>query len=152
MLRYLVRRAISSVAVLVISVLLVFLAIRILPGDPVLAKLGAATEVTPEALALMRKEAGLDRPLLSQLWTWVTNALQGDLGTSYFSQFKVTELVVHRLPVTFELTFFIILFAVIFSLILRHFLFANPVALLIALLATSPLLVCQSQDLSLELY
>ncbi|MEY3331254.1 MAG: Binding-prot-dependent transport system rane comp, N-term, partial [Actinomycetota bacterium] len=54
MLRYLVRRAISSVAVLVISVLLVFLAIRILPGDPVLAKLGAATEVTPEALALMR--------------------------------------------------------------------------------------------------
>lgn len=118
MLRYLIRRGISSLAVLVISVLLVFLTIRILPGDPVLAKLGAATEVTPEALALMRKEAGLDRPLLSQLWTWVANALQGDLGTSYFSQFKVTELVAIRLPVTFELTFFIILFAVIFSLIL----------------------------------
>ena len=70
MLRYLIRRAISSLAVLVISVLLIFLTIRILPGDPVLAKLGAATEVTPEALAMMRKEAGLDRPLLSQLATW----------------------------------------------------------------------------------
>lgn len=118
MLKYLVRRGFSSIAVLVISVLLMFLAIRILPGDPVLAKLGAATEVTPEALAMMRKEAGLDRPLLSQLGIWISHALRGDLGTSYFSQFKVTELIAHRLPVTFELTFFIILIAVILSVIL----------------------------------
>lgn len=126
MLRYLIRRGLSSLAVLLISLLLVFLAIRILPGDPVLAKLGAATEVTPEALAELRKDAGLDRPLLSQLGSWVAGALQGDLGTSYFSQFQVTELVAERLPVTFELTFFIIVLAVLFSLILAPLSVKNP--------------------------
>lgn len=126
MLRYLVRRGLSSLTVLITSTLLMFLAIRILPGDPVLAKLGAATEVSPEALALLRKEAGLDRPLLSQLVSWVGGLLQGDLGTSYFSQFNVTELIAERLPVTAELTFFIILFGVIFSLILAPLSVRNP--------------------------
>lgn len=126
MLRYLVRRGLSSLTVLVTSTLLMFLAIRILPGDPVLAKLGAATQVSPEALALLRKEAGLDRPLLSQLLSWIGGLFQGDLGTSYFSQFEVTELVAARLPVTAELTFFIILFAIIFSLILAPLSVRNP--------------------------
>lgn len=116
--RYLLRRAISSSIVLATSLVFVFLSIRILPGDPVLAQLGAATKVTPEALQMLREEAGLDRPLLAQLFTWLSQAFRGDLGVSYISQFPVTQLIGERIPVTLELTFFIIVLSCIFALIL----------------------------------
>ncbi|MBC7464227.1 MAG: ABC transporter permease [Actinobacteria bacterium] len=116
--KFLIRRAASSAIVLAMSVVLVFVSIRLLPGDPVLAKLGAATEVTPEALKALREEAGLNRPLLAQLFSWIWNALHGDLGSSYHSQLPVAQLVSERIPVTLELTFFIILIAIIFALIL----------------------------------
>jgi peptide/nickel transport system permease protein len=124
--KFLIRRATSSAIVFVMSVVLVFMSIRILPGDPVLAKLGAATEVTPAALKALREAAGLNRPLLSQLFSWVWHALQGNLGVSYFSQFPVTKLVGARIPVTLELTFFIILIAVILALILAPLSSAKP--------------------------
>jgi len=104
----------------------VFLSIRILPGDPVLARLGAATEVTPEALKALREEAGLDRPLLAQLFSWISHALRGDLGVSYFSQFSVSELVGQRIPVTLELTFFIIFLACVFAIILAPLSILKP--------------------------
>lgn len=116
--RYLLRRAISSSIVLATSLVFVFLSIRILPGDPVLAQLGAATKVTPEALQMLREEAGLDRPLLVQLFAWLSQAFRGDLGVSYISQFPVTQLISERIPVTVELTFFIIVLSCIFALIL----------------------------------
>ena len=103
-----------------------FLSIRILPGDPVLARLGAATEVTPEALKALREEAGLDRPLLAQLFSWISHALRGDLGVSYFSQFSVSELVGQRIPVTLELTFFIIFLACVFAIILAPLSILKP--------------------------
>ena len=79
---FLLRRAASSLSVLALSVVLVFMSIRILPGDPVLAKLGAATGVTPEALEALREEAGLNRPLLVQLISWIGDAFRGDLGAA----------------------------------------------------------------------
>ncbi|CAB4592092.1 unannotated protein [freshwater metagenome] len=124
--RYLFRRALSSSIVLATSVVLVFLSIRVLPGDPVLARLGAATEVTPEALEALRVEAGLDRSLLAQLFSWLSHAVRGDLGVSYISQFPVTQLVGERIPVTLELTFFIILLSCIFSLILAPLSILKP--------------------------
>ncbi len=124
--RYLLRRALSSSIVLATSLVLVFLSIRVLPGDPVLARLGAATEVTPEALKALREEAGLDRSLLAQLFSWLSHALRGDLGVSYISQFPVTQLVGERIPVTFELTFFIIVLSCIFSLILAPLSILKP--------------------------
>lgn len=124
--RYLFQRALSSSIVLATSVVLVFLSIRVLPGDPVLARLGAATEVTPEALKALRVEAGLDRSLLAQLFSWLSHAVRGDLGVSYISQFPVTQLVGERIPVTLELTFFIILLSCIFSLILAPLSILKP--------------------------
>ena len=115
---FLLRRSASSLSVLALSVVLVFLSIRILPGDPVLAKLGAATYVSPEALVALRSEGVLNRPLLAQLFAWIGDAFRGDLGVSYFSQFPVTQLVAERIPVTLELTFFIILIAIVLALIL----------------------------------
>jgi peptide/nickel transport system permease protein len=66
----------------------------------------------------LREEAGLNRPLLVQLFSWIGDAFRGDLGVSYFSQFPVTQLVSERIPVTLELTFFIILIAIVLALIL----------------------------------
>jgi peptide/nickel transport system permease protein len=128
--QYLRRRAISSLIVLVSSSIIVFLSIRILPGDPVLARLGAATAVTPQELKSLREVAGLNHPLFVQLFKWLTNALQGDLGVSYFSQFSVTSLVMNRIPVTLELTFLIILFASIVSLVLAPLSIRKPGKLL----------------------
>ena len=124
--RYLLRRALSSSIVLATSLVFVFLSIRILPGDPVLAQLGAATKVTPEALQMLREEAGLDRPLLVQLFSWISDALRGDLGVSYISQFPVTQLIGERIPVTLELTFFIIVLSCIFALILAPLSILKP--------------------------
>ena len=124
--RYLIRRALSSSIVLATSLVFVFLSIRILPGDPVLAQLGAATKVTPEALQMLREEAGLDRPLLVQLFAWISDALRGDLGVSYISQFPVTQLIGERIPVTLELTFFIIVLSCIFALILAPLSILKP--------------------------
>ena len=134
--RYLLRRALSSSIVLATSLVLVFLSIRILPGDPVLARLGAATEVTPEALQALREEAGLDRSLLAQLFSWLSDALRGDLGVSYISQFPVTQLIGERLPVTFELTFFIIVLSCIFSLILAPLSILKPGGILDRIIGT----------------
>ncbi len=124
--RYLLRRALSSSIVLATSLVFVFLSIRILPGDPVLAQLGAATKVTPEALQMLREEAGLDRPLLVQLFAWISDALRGDLGVSYISQFPVTQLIGERIPVTLELTFFIIVLSCVFALILAPLSILKP--------------------------
>jgi len=99
---------------------------RLLPGDPVLARLGAATQVTPKEIQALREAAGLNRPLLAQLGSWIWNALHGNLGVSYSSQFKVVKLVENRIPVTLELTFFIILLGVAISSILAPLAVLKP--------------------------
>ena len=117
MLRFLARRLFTMSFVLVIGAVLVFLSIRLLPGDPVLAKFGASMGATPEALDALRKEAGLDRPILVQLFSWFAGAISGDLGESYFSQLPVNQLIAERIPVTLELTFLIVFLTCILSLI-----------------------------------
>jgi peptide/nickel transport system permease protein len=117
MLRFLARRLFTMSFVLVIGAVLVFLSIRLLPGDPVLAKFGASMGATPEALDALRKEAGLDRPILVQLFSWLAGAISGDLGESYFSQLPVNQLIAERIPVTLELTFLIVFLTCILSLI-----------------------------------
>lgn len=126
MLRFLARRLFTSGVVLVIGMVLVFLSIRILPGDPVLAKYGASMGATPEALDALRKEAGLDRPMLVQLFSWLQGMFHGDLGNSYFSQLPVNQLIVERLPVTLELTFLIVFLTCILSAISTLLSVRNP--------------------------
>lgn len=116
--RFILRRAASSAIVLVLSVVTVFLSIRILPGDPVLLKYGAHTGATPAALDALRETAGLNHPMLIQLMIWLGGVLHGDFGTSFISQLPVSELVSQRIPATLELTFFIVIIASIFSVLL----------------------------------
>jgi peptide/nickel transport system permease protein len=102
---YAVRRAITSVGLLVLSSVLIFVVLRLIPGDPTVLKLGGSgEEVDPRALAALRHELGLDQSLPSQYVHWVTGMLHGDFGLSYFSQYPVGELIAERAPATLQLT------------------------------------------------
>lgn len=108
---YLLNRAWQSLVTLVLATLVVFLGVRALPGDPALALAGE--DRTPEALAAIRKEYGLDQSLPVQFWHFVTNALQGDLGISIRTGQPVSEMLKTALPVTLELSLLAIAIAVV---------------------------------------
>ena len=115
MLRFVVRRVATSFLLLVATSALVFFVLRLLPGDPVITSLGATPGVSPQTIARLRHEAGLDRPIIVQYASWLWAALRGDLGTSYYSQFPVSSLIRTRLPPTFELAFLGVLLSVVFA-------------------------------------
>jgi peptide/nickel transport system permease protein len=99
---YVVRRVVALVATLGFVSVLVFAAIRVLPGDPVLVMAGP--EANPEVVARLRAAMGLDRPLVVQYAEWLGGALRGELGTSLQYDVPVGALIVSRLPVTLPLT------------------------------------------------
>ena len=82
--------------------LLVFVVVRVLPGDPALIILGL--EASPESLARVRQGLGLDRPVPVQYAKWVGQALRGDLGRSIQYDLPVASLILSRLAVTLPLT------------------------------------------------
>lgn len=101
LLRYFLKRIALIIPTVIGVSILVFLLVRIIPGDPVQVMLGEkATEAARQALI---ERMGLDQPLYVQYWQWFTNALRGDLGISIQSLSPVTEEIVRRLPATFEL-------------------------------------------------
>lgn len=105
---YLLRkraRGILSVVLLVVGIsALVFIVLRVVPGDSIKASFGTETGIlTPAQLASLRKFYGMDQSLLSQYWNWVTSMLTGNFGVSTISGASVLELTRISLPVTLEL-------------------------------------------------
>ena len=107
--RYLINRAWQSLVTLFLATVVVFLGVRALPGDPALALAGE--DRTPEALAAIRRQYGLDQSLPVQFWHFASNALHGDLGTSIRTGTSVTSMLRTALPVTLELSVLAILLA-----------------------------------------
>jgi peptide/nickel transport system permease protein len=111
MARYVLRRFVTSVVLLLLSSVLIFLVMRVIPGDPTLTKLGGTIkDVDPRALDAIRHELGIDRSLPAQYVNWVGGILHGDFGHSYFSQFPVTTLIGQRIGATVELAVMAMLF------------------------------------------
>ena len=108
---YLLNRAWQSLVTLLLATVVVFLGVRALPGDPALALAGE--DRTPEALAAIRQQYGLDQPLLLQFWHFVSNAAQGDLGTSVRTGQSVNDMLRTAIPVTLELSLLAIAIAVV---------------------------------------
>lgn len=94
MARFVFRRVLFSVIVLLGVSVLVFAATEALPGDPAVEILGHGAQ--PAQLAALRRQLGLDRPLLSQYWHWLENLLSGSLGTSVTTQQPVGSLLLDR--------------------------------------------------------
>ncbi len=91
MLGYILRRLLATIPVLVIVAVLVFLMLRLTPGDP--AAVIAGDNATTEQIALIRNRLGLDKPIPTQFAIWAGNLLRGDLGESFFFKKPIGELI-----------------------------------------------------------
>ncbi|WP_374971194.1 ABC transporter permease [Terrabacter sp. BE26] len=109
--RYLFHRAWQSLVTLVLATVVVFLGVRALPGDPALALAGE--DRTPEALAAIRAEYGLDQSLPVQFWRFLSHAVRGDLGISVRTGESVSSMLATAIPVTVELSLLAIAIAVV---------------------------------------
>jgi len=110
MIRYTVLRLLQTVPVLFGFSIVVFFLVRLIPGDPAVAALGS--RATPQLSARVRDQLGLDLPLWQQYVNFLTNALQGDFGISFFYQQDVWAVTVERLPITLLLMAYAIALAV----------------------------------------
>jgi ABC-type dipeptide/oligopeptide/nickel transport system permease component len=100
--RYLLLRLADAIPTVFLVLLLVFIAMRILPGDPAIAALGDMA--TPEQLQLFRDRMGLNDPLWLQFFNFVKGVFTLDLGNSMMSNQNVVGLILYNLPYTIELT------------------------------------------------
>lgn len=103
MIKYILRRLGQSFFILLGVTFITFLLLYILPADP--ARQIAGRSATPEAVANIRTQLGLDQPLFIQYWHYLTNLFQGDLGRSYLQKTDVAELIQSRLAPTLLLMF-----------------------------------------------
>ena len=111
MLRYILKRLVSIIPVLLGISVVVFFAVRLIPGDYATVTLG--TQYTEEAAAALRQRYGLDQSIITQYFIWLQGILTGDFGFSYISNQPVALLLFSRVPVTLELTLFSLLMAVL---------------------------------------
>lgn len=105
MIAFLIRRAIQSVIVLIIVSIMVFLALRLLPGDPIRMIITAANteSFSEEQIEEVRALYGLDRPLFVQYFSWLNDLVHGNLGDSILLKEPVSKEILRRIPITFHI-------------------------------------------------
>lgn len=114
--RYLIRRIISLIPLLLVVSFVVFMFIHIIPGDP--ARLLAGKEATAEEVEMARVSLGLDKPLYEQYFVYLKGLLTGDLGYSIKSGAPVSKLIGDRILPTLGLTFLSIAWALIIGILI----------------------------------
>ena len=110
---YLLKRVLSTIPVVVIVVLFVFLMLRLAPGDP--AAVIAGDYATAEDVERIREQLGLNDAIPVQMYRWITQLGSGDLGTAIFSKLPVTTLIGQRLEPTLLLSLTTIVFTVLIA-------------------------------------
>jgi peptide/nickel transport system permease protein len=113
MLLLILRRILATIPVMAVVAVVVFLMLRLTPGDP--AAVLAGDNATLEQIDRIRANLGLDRPIPEQFVTWIGRLARGDLGTSIFTQLPVTTLIAQRLEPTVMLTLATIIFSVLLA-------------------------------------
>jgi peptide/nickel transport system permease protein len=113
MIALLLRRVAGLILTLIAVSLLLFAVMALLPGDPAAITLG--TSASPETLAALRHEMGLDQPLMLRYLQWLGGALTGDLGTSYTYGVPVAGLIAERLAVTLPLAILAVLLSILIA-------------------------------------
>jgi len=108
---FLLRRLVLLIGALAVASLLIFLVLRLLPGD--VAQTIGGIQASPAQLAQIRRELGLDRPLLAQYWTWISGVVTGDLGYSPLDGASVSSQLASKLAVTGPLALGAVLLAVL---------------------------------------
>ena len=110
---YLIRRVLAVIPVMAVVAIIVFLLLRLTPGDP--AAVIAGDYASPEDIVRIRTALGLDEPLYVQLGIWGWSLLRGDLGVSIFSELPVTRLIGQRLEPTLALSLATMVFAIVLA-------------------------------------
>ena len=113
MLQFLLRRILAVLPVLFVVSLVVFLILRLAPGDP--AAVIAGNSATNEDIAKIQVQLGLDRSIPVQYGIWMSNVFQGDLGFSYYLNKPVTELIAQRVEPTLSLAFGTVILAILIA-------------------------------------
>lgn len=116
MLFLIIRRAGAGMLTLLIVSAVVFFITSLLPGDAAQMILGQ--NATPETVAALRQQLGLEQPLLVRYFSWLGGMLQGDFGISFASRLPVAQLMAQRIPATFELAAITTLICVPLALII----------------------------------
>lgn len=116
MLSYVIRRLLGVIPVMLIVGIFVFSLLHLAPGDP--AAIMAGDNATPENIAKIRANLGLDRPILEQFASWGWAMLRGDLGASLYSQVPVAKLMGQRVGATVSLALTTMLVAVVIAVTL----------------------------------
>lgn len=89
--KYILKRVISIIPVLLIMSFIVFFLIHLIPGDP--AKVILGDQATPEAVERLREQMGLNQPLIFQYLRWMGSILKGNLGQSVFMKGSMTSII-----------------------------------------------------------
>jgi len=110
------ERALTAIPIMFGVAIVVFLFMRLTPGDPVDIMMGQGGAVSAGELKQLRAEFHLDEPLHIQLWLFLKDAVRGDLGYSYVQKRPVTTLIAERLPATIELAVGALFFSLIIAL------------------------------------
>ena len=126
-LAYILSRLVQMVPVLFLVVLIAFLAMELVPGDPIMLMLGGRANAT--MLAALHEEFGLDRPVVTRFVSFIVNALQGDLGTSIIQRQPVSVIVGERI----EKTVFVIAYGAVLAVLV-----ALPLAIIAAMKHNRP--------------
>ena len=113
MLAFIVRRIVATIPVMALVALFVFSLLYIAPGDP--AAIIAGDQASPADVLRIRESLGLDRPYLIRFGEWSWRILQGDLGTSIFTNLPVTQLIAQRIEPTVSLMVLTLIFAVVIA-------------------------------------
>lgn len=116
MLNYTIKRIYSAVIVVIVVSIITFLMLSVISGNAAMLILG--TDATPEQLAALEHEMGLDLPWYQQYFNWIRGLLRLDFGTSSLYGTQVLTLIIQRLPVTLSLAFFSMLMALTVSFLL----------------------------------
>lgn len=139
--RFIVRRLVMLIPVLLGVSFIVFSIMSLTPGDPVEMRLG--DNYSPESYQAMKQEMGLDQPYLIRYFRYIGNALRGDFGKSYTTGQPVIKEILARLPNTIVLSFFAMLFAIIIGIPLgvlsatKQYSFIDSASMLLALIGVS---------------
>ena len=118
MLRFVVRRILLMIPVLLGLIVLLFIWVRALPGDPARALLGE--KATPESIASVNAQYGFDQPLIQQFLIYASQLLQGNFGNSPRTGEPVLETFIERFPATLELAIAALIFAIVVGIPLGY--------------------------------
>jgi len=136
-----VSRLLSALPIMAIVSLITFAMIHLIPGDPAAAIAGLSA--TPDQIANIRHDLGLDQPLMTQLVRWYANLLHGDLGRSLLLGQPVVEATMFRLPVTIALSLYALVITLVIGLVsgvlaaLRQNTWVDQAAMMFAMIGIS---------------